>query len=140
MKKNNAWNIRRLVAGSFVQTNQHPSLIYYRLTDFWIQSRIEHCWPYLRRVKEGIVPRRLGRYSNIVTGTDESWFRNQDSPVLPKSSCCLVHLDELLALITNTYYVLGLRLIRIYYYLCMYYMHAFGVKTSIMVVMNILRT
>ena len=33
-KKNKSWNIRRLVAGSFVQTNQRPSLIYYRLTDF----------------------------------------------------------------------------------------------------------
>ena len=40
MKKNIAWNITRLVAGSFVQTNQRPSLIYHRLTDFWIASTL----------------------------------------------------------------------------------------------------
>ena len=34
VKKNKSWNIRRLVAGSFVQTNQRPSVIYHRLTDF----------------------------------------------------------------------------------------------------------
>ena len=34
-KKNESWNIRRLVAGSFVQTNQRPSVIYHRLTDFY---------------------------------------------------------------------------------------------------------
>ena len=28
MKKNNAWNIRRLVAGSFVQTNHRSSIKY----------------------------------------------------------------------------------------------------------------
>ena len=33
-EKNNACNIRRLVAGSFVQTNQHPSELNYRLTVF----------------------------------------------------------------------------------------------------------
>ena len=57
------------------------------------------------------------------------------------SSYSLVHLDELLALVTNTY-VLGLRLIRIYLctvYACSTYI-AFGVKTSTMVVMNILRS
>ena len=37
-KKNKSWNIRRLVVGSFVQTNQHPSVIYYRLTDFFVMS------------------------------------------------------------------------------------------------------
>ena len=35
MKKNNALNIRRLVTGSFVQTNQRPSVLNYRLTDFY---------------------------------------------------------------------------------------------------------
>ena len=33
-EKKKSWNIRPLVAGSFVQTNQRPSVIYHRLTDF----------------------------------------------------------------------------------------------------------
>ena len=33
-EKNKSWNIRHLVAGSFVQTNQHPSELNYRLTVF----------------------------------------------------------------------------------------------------------
>ena len=33
-EKDNAWNIRRLVTGSFVQTNQQPRILYCKLTDF----------------------------------------------------------------------------------------------------------
>ena len=33
-KKNKSWNIRHLVAGSFVQTNQRPIVFNYRWTDF----------------------------------------------------------------------------------------------------------
>ena len=32
--KKNAFNIRRLDAGLFVQTNQQPSVLYCKLTDF----------------------------------------------------------------------------------------------------------
>ena len=38
-EKKNSRNIRRLVAGSFVQTNQRPSIIYYRLMDFGYQEQ-----------------------------------------------------------------------------------------------------
>ena len=38
--KKNAWNIRRLDAGSFVQTNQQPSVLYCKLTDFWFLTSI----------------------------------------------------------------------------------------------------
>ena len=34
MKKNNAWNIRRLVDESFVPLTQRPSILYWRLSDF----------------------------------------------------------------------------------------------------------
>ena len=34
-KKNNAWNIRRLVDGSFGPANQRTSLLYCRLSDLW---------------------------------------------------------------------------------------------------------
>ena len=40
-EKNKSWNIRRLVAGSFVQTNQRLSVIYYRLTYFKIRLDYE---------------------------------------------------------------------------------------------------
>ena len=33
-KKNNNWNIKRLVGSSLGQTNQHSSVLYIRLTDF----------------------------------------------------------------------------------------------------------
>ena len=35
MKRNNAWNIKRLVAGSFGQTNQQSSVLYHKLTNFY---------------------------------------------------------------------------------------------------------
>jgi hypothetical protein len=48
-KKNNTWNIRRLVHDSFVRSTQWPSVLYWRLTDFctalesllpkWVQNR-----------------------------------------------------------------------------------------------------
>ena len=34
-KKNNTWNISSLVDESFVPANQHASVLYCRLTDFW---------------------------------------------------------------------------------------------------------
>ena len=34
MKRNNTWNIRRLVDNSFVPTSKPPSVFYCRLTDF----------------------------------------------------------------------------------------------------------
>ena len=34
MKKNNAWNIRCLVDESFIPSPQHPSILYWRLSDF----------------------------------------------------------------------------------------------------------
>ena len=34
MKKNNIWNIRRLVDNSFVPSSKQPSVLYYKLTDF----------------------------------------------------------------------------------------------------------
>ena len=34
-KKNNAWNIRRLVDESFILSAQRTSVLYCRLTDFW---------------------------------------------------------------------------------------------------------
>ena len=33
-EKNDIWNIRRLVDESFVQSNQRPSVLYWRLSDF----------------------------------------------------------------------------------------------------------
>ena len=38
MKKNNAWNIRRLVDESFIPSTQRPSVYYWRLSDFKNQS------------------------------------------------------------------------------------------------------
>ena len=38
MKKNNTWNIRRLVDESFVPSAQRTSVIYCRLTDLWSQD------------------------------------------------------------------------------------------------------
>ena len=37
-KKNNAWNIRRLVDESFVQANQRTSVLYCRLSDFKLMA------------------------------------------------------------------------------------------------------
>ena len=34
-EKNNTWNIRSLVNGSFVQASQRTSVLYCRLMDFW---------------------------------------------------------------------------------------------------------
>ena len=39
MKKNNAWNIRRLVDESFVPASQRTSVLYCRLTDFKSDNR-----------------------------------------------------------------------------------------------------
>ena len=33
-EKKNTWNVRRLDAGLFVQTNQQPSVLYCKMTDF----------------------------------------------------------------------------------------------------------
>ena len=35
-KKNNTWNIRRLVDDSFVPSSKQPSVSYCKLTDFWL--------------------------------------------------------------------------------------------------------
>ena len=35
VKKNNTWNVRRLVGESFVSKNQQTSILYCRLSDFW---------------------------------------------------------------------------------------------------------
>jgi hypothetical protein len=41
MKKNNTWNIRRLIDDSFVPSSKRPSLLYCKLTDFKsIESRV----------------------------------------------------------------------------------------------------
>ena len=40
MKKNNTWNIRRLVDDSFVPLSKQPSVLYCKLTDF-MYSEIE---------------------------------------------------------------------------------------------------
>ena len=37
-KKNNPWNIRRLVDESFVPANQRTSVLYWRLSDFWCSN------------------------------------------------------------------------------------------------------
>ena len=36
MKKNNTWNIRRLVDELFVPATQRPSILYGGLSDFWL--------------------------------------------------------------------------------------------------------
>ena len=38
MKKNNAWDIGRLVDNSFVQANQRTSVLYCRLTNFKLST------------------------------------------------------------------------------------------------------
>ena len=45
LKKNNTWNIRRLVDDSFVQSAKLPSIIYLRLTD--LKSMVGHNVPTL---------------------------------------------------------------------------------------------
>ena len=42
MKKNNTWNIRRLVDESFVSSAQQTSVLYCRLTDFKSFNVIVH--------------------------------------------------------------------------------------------------
>ena len=115
------------------------------------KGHFEINWPlandfywFLKYFQLGLWPKKL-EISQIVTRF--LFFLSYLITTVPnKYSACssysLVHLDELLALVTNTY-VLGLRLIRIYLCtICMQYIHciAFGVKTSTMVVMNILRS
>ena len=39
MKKNNKWNIRRLVDDLVVPSSKRPSVLYYKLTDFWKSER-----------------------------------------------------------------------------------------------------
>ena len=36
MKKNNTWNIKRLVDNSFDPFSKQPSVLYCKLTDFWM--------------------------------------------------------------------------------------------------------
>ena len=38
MKKNNTWNIRRLVDDSFVPSSKQPSVLYCKLTDFKLRK------------------------------------------------------------------------------------------------------
>ena len=40
LKKNNTWNIRRLVNDSFVPSSKRPSVLYCKLTDLRIQMRV----------------------------------------------------------------------------------------------------
>ena len=44
MKRNNAWNIRRLVGGSLGQTNQQTSVLYVRLTEFKLNIISKVIW------------------------------------------------------------------------------------------------
>ena len=51
-KKNNAWNIRRLDEESFVPANQQSSVLYCKLSDFWV----------------GVVLCPFASYGPVVTG------------------------------------------------------------------------
>ena len=57
MKKNNTRNIRRLVNDSFVPSSQQPSVLYLRLTDFWLASK----WPASHR-KSRKCKNRVSKY------------------------------------------------------------------------------
>ena len=50
MKKNNTWNIRRLVDVSFVPSSKRPSVLYCKLTDFivaWLTDWLSFNYVYL---------------------------------------------------------------------------------------------
>ena len=59
MKKNNTWNFRHLDDESFVPENQRTSVLYCRLSDFWIPDAARPQAPWFWFSRKTFLPHFL---------------------------------------------------------------------------------
>ena len=106
MKKNNAWNIRRLVDDSFVPSSKRPSVLYCKLTqtllfffhDF-LQNSLQKAFQFIFlffyeikkiKIKRFECPKSTKSIKKIILGTSDSWLtiRLSHSSKLPSIIYC----------------------------------------------------